>query len=774
MPSEVNGSDYNMSSNLTSLSSNCGDFSYSKEIRKYLSASKNDFNVAHFNANSLFGSRDEVINIFSNLDLHCIAVSETFLSKHILDKSVLIPNYKLIRNDRPDDSRRGGVCIYIRRDLKFRIVAKSDSNKFEFLALEVDLNFNKFLLGVFYNRPNSGPNSNLLELESVFCDLCSKFENVIFTGDFNIDMLNSSSASKFFGEILDTCGLLHKQSNATRVTNRSATLIDLFLSNLGSRHIKFGQVALAGVSDHDLILSTFAFPIPNLEPTYYFIRNYKGINIENLVINFHSKSIERIYEVVDVNDKVEFLTSTVLSLLNEEVPLLRCKSRNAHVPWFNDEIQFSISQRDIAYRRWRRNRTSDSKDIYHRLRNQTTQLIKNAKRNYSYKILDPNLPSKKLWNNLRNAGVHPSKSELVTSFTPDDLNTAFSYNSNFRSEDITSGLNYDPDSNFYFNNVGDDEVIRAINKIKSNAIGPDLVPLKFLKIILPGIIPYLTHLFNHMLTTSTFPFSWKLAHVTPIPKISIPLTTSDFRGISKLSIFSKIFENLALDQILMHVKQSNLLISNQSGFRRGRSTATALCKITDDIRYAIDQKKCTALVLLDFTKAFDSINHNILLAKLVTEFNFSCSAMNLIRAYITNRSQVVCLGDNLSSTVSLKAGVPQGSILGPLLFSLFINDLPGVLRYADYHMYADDVQIYISDKLDNITECISNLNDDLQCVFDWSVSNGLALNPSKTQAIVFSRTAVLNVIPDIKLNNNVVKLTTKVKNLGVLFDSDLS
>jgi len=270
--------------------------------------------------------------------------------------------------------------------------------------------------------------------------------------------------------------------------------------------------------------------------------------------------------------------------------------------------------------------------------------------------------------------------------------------------------------------------------------------------------------------TSTFPDTWKHAKVVPIPKSS-----SDFRPISILPFLSKALESIIYDQINKHLTDNSLLSNKQSGFRSSRSCITALVDVSEDIRRNMDQNKITFLLLLDHTKAFDSIDHPIEINKLRSSFGFSTSAADLINSYLSQRSQIVCHNNKFSKPLYLNKGVPQGSILGPILFSCYINDLPTQLENCNCHLYADDVQIYKSCDTSEIASCVNELNHNLRKISAWAASNKLKLNPSKSQCIIISKHTVdYSLFPVLKLNGDDLNYVETAKNLGITFDQKLS
>jgi Reverse transcriptase (RNA-dependent DNA polymerase) len=207
--------------------------------------------------------------------------------------------------------------------------------------------------------------------------------------------------------------------------------------------------------------------------------------------------------------------------------------------------------------------------------------------------------------------------------------------------------------------------------------------------------------------------------------------------------------------------------------RRGHSTTTALLKITDDISVNLDRNFISILTLLDFSNAFDTVNFKLLCQKLKNLFSFSDSAIKLVKSYLMGRSQCVFANGALSTFLSVTQGVTQGSILGPLLFSLFINDISNSIHFSNFHIYADDVQIYLSGSKESIASVVNQINSDLASISNWSTQNGLCLNSQKTQVLAIHRNPLSN-LPLVKIGDTIIPYSTKVKNLGVIMNSNLT
>jgi hypothetical protein len=284
------------------------------------------------------------------------------------------------------------------------------------------------------------------------------------------------------------------------------------------------------------------------------------------------------------------------------------------------------------------------------------------------------------------------------------------------------------------------------------------------------------------LQTSVFPAPWKKAILKPIPKIRKPKEAGDFRPVSILCAASKVLEKIAYNQLLEYLSHKKVFDQFQSGFRKMHSTATALLKITEDLRLNMFKGEVTIIVFLDFSKAFDLVDHKLLIKKLEA-LNFSDPVIRFFKSYLSGRSHAIqnpC--GNFSKWVDIECGVPQGSVTGPLLFSLFIHDISKVLRNrCRYHLYADDLQLYLnmSCKPEEVSKCVELVNEILADVLEWSEKHGLRLNPNKSQAMLIGSEKSyskidLSVVPKVSLNNVRLEFCEKVKNLGIVFDRHLT
>lgn len=747
-------------------SNNSGfDFKYNTfSMIRILNKLKCGLKIAHINAQSLHGKMDEFQYIFENSKVDIICVSETWFKPEISDRIYNLHDYHLYRSDRL--SHAGGVAIYVHNHIKCRTVCKSEPNdKIEFILLEISNGFEKVLIGNVYRPHHTIDFSPLISIISL---ISLNYKNIIISGDFNSNLLRE----KLLLHELQSIGLNSVNTNApTHFTATSQTLLDLFITNELSKILLYEQLSVPVFSKHDLIFTTFNFStqIKDTENSYSY-RDFKSINHEALTYKATAVPWEQLYLLLTVDEKIEFLQSNLLNLFNEFVPLKTKKITHKNKPWFNDEIKNFIDLRNIAFARWKRFKIASLHSVYCNLRNSVTAKIRSAKVNHYEHKFNMAISSKSKWRIIRNIGITKDKCYAQNVPDVDELNRHFL---NLPSSDgrveIYQNLRSDTETKFEFDCFRNDDVFSALMSIKSDATGLDDIHPFFIKLLLPIILPYITHIYNFIVMTSSYPTAWKYAKVLPIPK-----SDKEYRPIAILPFISKAFERLLHNQINSFIMNNNLLTDKQSGFRTRLSCVTALTKVTEDIRYCLDGNQIAFLILLDHSKAFDTVDHNILLLKLEGLFNFSTSAVRLVASYLYGRFQAVYSGNRSSQFLEVTRGVPQGSILGPLLYTIYANDLPEQLKFCNIHMYADDVQLYTSCSINDINNCTERINTDLSNVLHWAAANKLCINPKKSKCLLIHKRRQKPVSDRrLILGDSHIEIVETAKNLGVTINEYL-
>ncbi len=304
----------------------------------------------------------------------------------------------------------------------------------------------------------------------------------------------------------------------------------------------------------------------------------------------------------------------------------------------------------------------------------------------------------------------------------------------------------------------------------------DPIPSHLLQAISPTLLPALTHIINTSLLTGIFPTAFKQARVTPLLKKPTLITslTDSFRPVSLLPFIAKTLKQVVFNQVSLFLSQNNKLNAKQSGFRSDHSTETALLSVTEALRIAKADSKSSVLILLDLSAAFDTVNHQILLSTL-SSLDITGIPLRWFESYLTGRSFRVAWGGEVSKAHQLVTGVPQGSVLGPLLFSTYTTSLAPIIQAHgfSYHFYTDDTQLYLSFRPDDPTVA-ARISGCLADISAWMKEHHLQLNLAKTELLVFPATPTLQHDFTIQLGSSTITPSASVRNLGVIFDDQLT
>lgn len=739
----------------------------------------NNLRLGHVNIRSLYPSFNEFKDILNNEKFSILGITETWLTPLISSTVLGVDGYKLIRNDRT--GRGGGVAIYYDTRLNINIFNCENFPELEQIWITVKIKQINYGIGIVYRPPSQNLNQSLKILENSLSDILPLVDNLIVLGDLNINMLNlNCNATVQLLELLGTYNLSQLINEPTRINNISSTLIDVILTNNTTLISDSGCLDLHDLTDHRLVFCNLNVKIANNGPTLLNFRDFKMFNYELFLGDLQLINWDLIYSFPDVNDKLHFLTSNILNLFNLHAPIRTIKVSKPRAPWLTDVIKIMIKTRDKLLSKYHKTRNPAHWADYKAMRNYVTSSIKREK--IAYLEFCHKKGSQETWKALEALNItNKTKSNLPENLRhPEDINHNFiqvAANAPPICQELfrffENNMFSDNPARFKFENITNSQVEKIIYNVKSNAKGADDISITMIKYCIPHLTDYITHILNSIIETNQFPQEWKKALIIPAPKISNPSSYSDLRPISILPTLSKILERILHDQMNAFLNANKLLPLQQSGFRQGYSTVTALLDVTDDIARGVDNKMTTALVLLDYSKAFDTVNHDLLCAKL-KYYGFHSSAFNLIKNYLTNRSQSVIINNTVSSALPVTSGVPQGSIIGPLLFVLYTSDVCRQLNYSHCHQYADDTNIYLAFTRDNALQAQFKLNSDLSSIQNYSTRNSLILNPLKTVMIYFGNDyewAATNL--NVNLDGVRLPVVTSAKSLGLILDSKL-
>ena len=751
--------------------SNSSSISFPRPRSSYVSK---EFSILYFNARSLLPKLDELRTTCLSHSYDIIMVTETWLSAVILDYELYIPGYCLLRRDR--NRNGGGVLMYVSSNLTSRSLQHRED--LELLLMECVVGRNKCTFGCFYRPPNLDLSQCLNKLHNVIAALRpANLANLTICGDFNVDAVSSLSS---LSSILKDFHLSQVVTDPTRVTNSSATLIDLVL--MSNPNILNSCVVQAPVSnsDHNTICVKLNLPLhkekQSKQTKKIWIYNKADIQLgksllKNLPVASDSDDLNRFWKVWSHG----FMTIMEKCIPSKVVPI------HNKTPWIKRNLLKLIKRREYLYRRFRSSKCNDWLFKYKTLRNDIVSKLRTAKASIFSNLATVQSDPKKFWAIIRSLKPHITSTEVFTdglsiASTPmqkaNMLNTFFSGCFN----PVTVPANYctlpNPSSLPEHLDCTVDEVVNLLKKTKvHSASGPDGVSAWMLHTFADELAPSIASLFNLSLKAGKLPDEWKMANVVPIPKNSHIQDVRSYRPISLLSIISKTLERFVHRILMEHLSANSVITNHQYGFQLGRSTVTPLLLATHSWHNHLERRVQVGCIFLDLCKAFDSVPHQALLNKLCG-LNLPTTIFNWLRDYLSNRHQQVVYDGVTSQALPVKSGVPQGSILGPLLFLLYINDLPSCLSPEDSSivLYADDILLYRPIKTES--DCKA-FQQDINKIVNWISENHLTINVEKTKCMTISR--LRSTIPlQVEINGHQIEEVITFKYLGVWISSDLS
>ncbi|PNF35146.1 hypothetical protein B7P43_G09274 [Cryptotermes secundus] len=768
--------------------------------------------IYHQNIRGLRNKRTEMLNSLLPELPHILCITEHHLREFELESSP-IEHYKLGAKFCREKLKDGGTCIFIHEFISFITINLQEFCKeqdIEVCAIKINLSTSIICVISIYRSPDGNFQWFLKMIENILNNLYNVNINFIICGDLNINYLDNNCKKKQqFDTLLSTFNLTSVVNFPTRVQNEVATAIDNIFLDVSKNNNYNVYPHINGLSDHDAQIIKFKnLNIQGLNNTTQIIRNFNKHSIANFKLKLSFEMWEDIFEATDVNIMFNNFLNTYLRIFYSSFTRRKIKSKpNVH-EWLTTGIRISCRNKRNLYLQCRTSNDIKLKEHYKQYCKILTNVIKAAKKiHYDRRIIDSKNKSKTIWNIIKTeTGKKEDKVDIQSLdikgiITSDQQIMAKNLNDYFVTvaEDIIDNtsisktgqpmhdnyLNYmssmftSPLSNIRPKHASTHEIEGIIKSLKAKySHGYDEIPVAILKASALFISSPLTYIVNKSLSSGIYPTRLKFSIVKPVFKSGDKLNISNYRPISLLPAFSKVFEKVIYSRLNQHLIQNKILASDQYGFRKNSTTNRASFKLLNEILVAMNNKLTIGGIFCDLKKAFDCVNHEIFLNKL-GYYGINGVFKKLIKSYLNNRYQKVVLNNRTTYNTTfsdweiIKYGVPQGSILGPLFFLLYINDLPKVItNNAKIILFADDTSIIISDSSPHNLEI--NMNKQFLAINKWFEANLLSLNFNKTHHLLFrTKNSLVTDISIYHQNKNITNVPN-IKFLGIYIDETLS
>ena len=764
---------------------------------------KNDLNVkglkiGHINVNGLFNKLHEIKYLLRATNFDVLAITETHLHKVITDDQLSIEGYKSARKDRENtENNWGGCMIYFKEELNgFEREDLNADSSIESAWIDLTISSQKILIGSVYRQPSD---TNFFQNFQNFLEpICLRRTNILIVGDFNADLYfqqdvqkDMKHGKKLLG-ILKSFNLKNVIDQPTRISGTSKSMIDLVITTVTSKVRKHG-VHNSGISDHHLVYAVLNLRRQISKPVIKEVRNYKNINHDAVKADFEQAPWHVCSIFEDINDAAWAWECLYKEIINRHVKVRKAKVRSNSLPWMNSAVR---KQMNLRYKLLKKAQADPSKAEnwvnYRKQRNYVTALCRTTEAQYWKTKFENAENSASFWKTVKAMNgkqkqkqIGPIKADNNQILTADIdmancLNLYFSTVGEKLAEANSHTLQSDNASLRIDNmpelpdlSINKDKVKDTIRKkVKpGKSGGHDNVFSKDLSLFGDFAASGLSEIMNKCIERSQFPSQWKISKVCALFKKGSRMERENHRPISLLGIPSKVLESIICDNIDTYFTRSHLASPHQWAYKEGYSTELLLLHLTEVWKNEVHRGNVVGVLFIDFKKAFDSVCHKTLKGKLLA-YGIKGKLYDILDDYLTERKQYVVVNGQSSNHNEVKYGVPQGSLLGPRLFAIQVNDLPNVPSKGSLEMFADDTEYYCVGK--TVDEVMSLLQTGIREISEWCKNNSLTIHPGKSEIMIISNKRFIGPPPPVRLGDNIIKVVSDSKCLGVSIDCKLT
>ena len=725
-------------------------------------------------------------NLIATTKPQIIFGNETWLNADIYSSELFPPEYEVYRKDRKDGY--GGVLLAIHKSLISSQINEHSEAEIIFASIETKDSSSPLIVGAAYRPPSEKSLDYSDNLFRPISSIMKKYHSspIWIGGDFNLpdinwDMLNITGyqyPQQMNKSYLDHIQSLCLHQSVTEPTHKDNTL-DIFLTNTPDLTEK--STVIPGLSDHDIPLidskiCTMRPKVPRRK--IYLWDKADTTKIKNDTHAFAKDFCSRHANSTspDIETMYAELSSHLKACQETHVPS-KMLGKKSSAPHSNKELRSLSRRKNRAWKRARKTNYNTDWDKYRQLRNETARYSRKAKSQFVYKATSEENKNK-LYKYIKSkktssSGIPPLLQSGLTFASPqaksDILNeqfcSAFTPTSNTPLPQISSPTGPDIDKLI----ITTEGVEKLMKNLKPNkATGPDNIPTRILSMVAKELAPAVTLIFQTSLDSGQIPSIWRHALVTPIFKKGDKKLPNNYRPISLTCHLCKLMEHIIRRSITDHLEHHNLISDGQYGFRKGRSCESQLIQVTHDLASAIDTNSQTDIILLDFEKAFDKVSHPHLIHKL-KHLGISGNILNWTKSFLSDRTQQVLVDGSLSHIGNVTSGVPQGSVLGPTLFLVFINDITDTIQ-STIRLFADDTILY---RHTNKAHDVHILQEDLNRLEKWEETWQMSFNVKKCEHLQV--TLKKNpVVASFKLHDLPLQKVDEAKYLGVTITNNLS